>query len=53
MAKFLEENPNLQPKTIIIHSLNPTGQDKMRQALPNAIVVSLVWNRQIDYDKMI
>ena len=44
VAVWLERNPKFQPKKIIIHSLNPDGQQNMKRALPNAEIRPAVWD---------
>lgn len=43
VAKWLEENQNRMPMVVYIHTLNPSGQEKMKAALPNAIVAPFAW----------
>jgi hypothetical protein len=43
VAKFLEENPHLQPKNIILHSFNEVGRKNMKLALPNAFEAPGCW----------
>ena len=44
VARWLERNPKFQPKTIVIHSLNPVGQQNMKRALPSALIKPGVWD---------
>lgn len=50
VAKHLEENPSCKPvKTIFIHSFNSVGAKKMKEALPNAVLVPGVWTQKINF----
>jgi len=44
VALWLEQNPDKQPAKIIIHSFNPTGALKMKQALPKAKLRPGCWD---------
>jgi len=44
VAVWLEQYPDKQPENIIIHSFNPTGALKMKQALPKAIIRPGCWD---------
>jgi len=43
VACWLEEHPDVMPTEVILHSLNPAGRQKMKQALPNAREVPFCW----------
>jgi CheY-like chemotaxis protein len=43
VACWLEENPSRKPKTIFLHSLNPDGRKRMKQAIPDAIEAAFGW----------
>jgi len=45
VACWLEQHPEHRPKQIIIHSLNPSGAARMKQALPCATVLPAAWDR--------
>ena len=49
VAKWLEENKEYQPEVIILHSLNPTGVQNMKNALPQARIVPFAWNIPITF----
>lgn len=38
VAKWLESNPFAKPEKIYLHTMNPVGQQNMKQALPEAII---------------
>lgn len=44
VAVWLEEHPDRQPKWIYLHSLNPAGRARMKQALPKAQERPWVWD---------
>jgi CheY-like chemotaxis protein len=43
VAKWLEDNPDRKPSTIIIHSLNYSGAARMKMCLPDAVVSPGAW----------
>jgi len=43
VACWLERNPQFKPETIVIHSVNPVGAKRMKQALPTAILAPFMW----------
>jgi hypothetical protein len=43
VAKYLNENPDRQPETIIIHSYNHAGAKNMKSLLPTAQVIPGAW----------
>jgi CheY-like chemotaxis protein len=43
VAKFLEENKQHLPETVIVHTLNPGGGDNIMRALPSAIRLPFAW----------
>lgn len=43
VAKWLRDNPERKPEQIFIHSLNFDGVERMRLAIPEAIVSPFVW----------
>jgi len=43
VAEWLAQNPDHQPPQIVIHSFNPSGAQRMQQALPNAAYRPGVW----------
>jgi ActR/RegA family two-component response regulator len=45
VAVWLSENPDRQPKTIIIHSFNPCGAKNMKSLLPNAEIIPGAWTK--------
>jgi CheY-like chemotaxis protein len=45
VAKWIEKNQQRKPKIIYIHSFNPVGAEKMKQALPEAILAPGIWCR--------
>lgn len=44
VAKWLSENPDKQPKRIIIHSFNSVGAANMKSLLPNAELIPGAWS---------
>lgn len=40
VAQWLSNNPDRMPKQIYLHTLNPVGQQNMKNVLPNAIIAS-------------
>lgn len=52
VAKWLEANPKYQPRSIYLHSLNSSGVQNMKAALPNALIAPLVWMQQLDFDNV-
>ena len=40
---WLEENPEKKPEHIFLHSLNPNGRERMKQAVPDAIDAVFAW----------
>lgn len=43
VAEWLARHPERQPPQIFIHSFNPSGAQKMQQALPSAQYIPGVW----------
>jgi|GEM_PF-1845432 len=43
VAVWLERNPDRQPAQIFIHSLNTSGRDRMKAALPKAVIAPFAW----------
>jgi len=43
VAEWLSKNPVYQPRTIIIHSFNPSGAKNMKAVLSNAIINPGAW----------
>lgn len=43
VAIWLEEHPERKPSTIYLHSLNPNGRMRMKQAIPEAIDATFAW----------
>ena len=46
VAKFLEENKQYTPNTVIVHSLNVVGAQNIISALPEAIYIPFVWTKE-------
>jgi CheY-like chemotaxis protein len=44
VAVWLERHPEFKPQQIILHSLNPTGRARMKQALPEAQEAPGAWD---------
>lgn len=44
VACWLEERPDKQPPVIATHSMNPSGTEKMLQALPDAFYTPGIWS---------
>jgi CheY-like chemotaxis protein len=44
VAVWLANNPDRQPRNIILHSLNPAGRENMKGVLPEAKIIPFVWN---------
>lgn len=44
VAVWLEEHSEHKPDNIIIHSLNPTGAQNIKKALPEAILAPGCWS---------
>ena len=44
VACWLEEHPQFKPNQIVLHSLNPTGRARMKQALPEAHDAPGAWD---------
>lgn len=40
---WLEENNDKKPNVIFLHSLNPNGRARMKQAIPEAIEAVFAW----------
>lgn len=53
VACWLETNPKWKPKTVVIHSLNPLGVKKIKQALPEAIVCPFVWENKMVLERIL
>ncbi len=45
VACWLEEHPEFKPNQIVLHSLNPIGRAKMKQALPEAQDAPGAWDK--------
>ena len=45
VAVWLEEHPEFKPKQIVLHSLNPSGRARMKQALPEAQDAPGAWDK--------
>jgi CheY-like chemotaxis protein len=43
VAVWLEEHKDQQPKQIFLHTYNPIGAEKMKAAIPNAILAPGIW----------
>jgi len=50
VAEWSEKHPARQPKTIIIHSLNPVGSANMNDALPDAHIIPRAWKAETSFD---
>jgi CheY-like chemotaxis protein len=48
VAKWLEENPDQKPATVIIHSFNPDGANSMAKAIPGAIRIPGAWKYTLE-----
>jgi len=47
VAKFLYKNEMYTPKHVYIHSANIVGAKNMKNYLPSAIIVPMVWKKEI------
>lgn len=45
VAKWISDNPEHEPKRIIIHSFNSAGATNMKRLLPKAEYIPGVWNQ--------
>lgn len=45
VAEWISENPNREPKQIIIHSFNNVGARNMKNLLPNAVLAPGAWTK--------
>jgi CheY-like chemotaxis protein len=43
VAKWLSENPDRMPETIVVHSLNPDGRKNIISLLPQAQDIPFAW----------
>jgi CheY-like chemotaxis protein len=43
VACWLQEHPGCIPPKVILHSMNPSGRSRMKQALPSAIEMPCAW----------
>jgi len=48
VALWLAENPDKQPGTIVLHTLNPVGRENMKAVLPKAHIVPFAWNYTLE-----
>ena len=44
LAKWLSENPEYKPESILLHSNNPAGRQNMKSLLPEAIEAPFAWS---------
>ena len=45
VAKWLSENLDKKPDTVIIHSYNPGGASLMQNLIPGSLYIPGVWNK--------
>lgn len=43
VARWLEQNPDRKPSTVVIHSLNYDGAQRMKSRIPDAIIAPWAW----------
>ena len=48
VASWLREHPGCIPPRVILHSLNPSGRARMKQALPEAVEMPFAWDRDLE-----